>query len=342
MKKSDFYFELPEELIAQHPAQKRDMSRLLCLGRKSGQIEHKHFYDVIDYLKPGDCLVLNNTKVLPARLYGIKKTGAKVEFLMLKNLGDDRWEVITGPGRKAREGDEFDFGDGILHAIVEKVLDNGNRIAHFTYAGSNIYEVLDKIGEMPLPHYIKEKLTDNDRYQTVYAKDPGSAAAPTAGLHFTQELLEKIKEKGVDIAYVTLHVGIGTFRPVKTENIEEHKMHTEHYYIDAENAEKINKAKLNGNRVIAVGTTSCRTLESASSPTDGTVKECVGDTSIFIYPGYKFKCIDGLITNFHLPESTLIMLVSAFCGRENTLNAYKVAVENKYRFFSFGDAMLII
>lgn len=342
MKKSDFYFELPEELIAQHPAQKRDMSRLLCLGRKSGQIEHKHFYDVIDYLKPGDCLVLNNTKVLPARLYGIKKTGAKVEFLMLKNLGDDRWEVITGPGRKAREGDEFDFGDGILHAIVEKVLDNGNRIAHFTYAGSNIYEVLDKIGEMPLPHYIKEKLTDNDRYQTVYAKDPGSAAAPTAGLHFTQELLEKIKEKGVDIAYVTLHVGIGTFRPVKTENIEEHKMHTEHYYIDAENAEKINKAKLSGNRVIAVGTTSCRTLESASSPTDGTVKECVGDTSIFIYPGYKFKCIDGLITNFHLPESTLIMLVSAFCGRENTLNAYKVAVENKYRFFSFGDAMLIM
>ena len=342
MKKSDFYFELPEELIAQHPAQKRDMSRLLCLGRKSGQIEHKHFYDVIDYLKPGDCLVLNNTKVLPARLYGIKKTGAKVEFLMLKNLGDDRWEVITGPGRKAREGDEFDFGDGILHAIVEKVLDNGNRIAHFTYAGSNIYEVLDKIGEMPLPHYIKEKLTDNDRYQTVYAKDPGSAAAPTAGLHFTQELLETIKEKGVDRAYVTLHVGLGTFRPVKTENIEEHKMHTEHYYIDAENAEKINKAKLNGNRVIAVGTTSCRTLESASSPTDGTVKECVGDTSIFIYPGYKFKCIDGLITNFHLPESTLIMLVSAFCGRENTLNAYKVAVENKYRFFSFGDAMLIM
>lgn len=342
MKKSDFYFELPEELIAQHPAQKRDMSRLLCLGRKSGQIEHKHFYDVIDYLKPGDCLVLNNTKVLPARLYGIKKTGAKVEFLMLKNLGDDRWEVITGPGRKAKEGDEFDFGDGILHANVEKVLDNGNRIARFTYAGSNIYEVLDKIGEMPLPHYIKEKLTDNDRYQTVYAKDPGSAAAPTAGLHFTPELLEKIKNKGVDIAYVTLHVGIGTFRPVKTENIEEHKMHTEHYYIDAENAEKINKAKLSGNRVIAVGTTSCRTLESASSPEDGTVKECTGDTSIFIYPGYRFKCIDGLITNFHLPESTLIMLVSAFCGRENTLNAYKVAVENKYRFFSFGDAMLIL
>ncbi len=342
MKKSDFYFELPEELIAQHPAQKRDTSRLLCLGRQSGKIEHKHFYDVVDYLKPGDCLVLNNTKVLPARLYGIKKTGAKVEFLMLKNLGNDRWEVITGPGRKAREGDEFDFGGGLLHTEVEKVLDNGNRIAHFTYSGSNIYEVLDKIGEMPLPHYIKEKLTDNDRYQTVYAKYPGSAAAPTAGLHFTPELLEKIKDMGVDIAYVTLHVGIGTFRPVKTENIEEHKMHTEHYYIDAENAEKINRAKLNGNRVIAVGTTSCRTLESASSPTDGTVKECVGDTSIFIYPGYKFKCIDGLITNFHLPESTLIMLVSAFCGRENTLNAYKTAVENKYRFFSFGDAMLIM
>lgn len=342
MKKSDFYFELPEELIAQHPAQKRDTSRLLCLGRQSGKIEHKHFYDVVDYLKPGDCLVLNNTKVLPARLYGIKKTGAKVEFLMLKNLGNDRWEVITGPGRKAREEDEFDFGGGLLHTEVEKVLDNGNRIAHFTYSGNNIYEVLDKIGEMPLPHYIKEKLTDNDRYQTVYAKDPGSAAAPTAGLHFTPELLEKIKDMGVDIAYVTLHVGIGTFRPVKTENIEEHKMHTEHYYIDAENAEKINKAKLNGNRVIAVGTTSCRTLESASSPTDGTVKECVGDTSIFIYPGYKFKCIDGLITNFHLPESTLIMLVSAFCGRENTLNAYKTAVENKYRFFSFGDAMLIM
>lgn len=341
MKKSDFYFDLPEELIAQHPSQKRDESRLLCLGREDGKIEHRHFYDIIDYLKPGDCLVLNNTKVLPARLYGVKKTGAKVEFLMLKNLGDDRWEVITGPGRKARESDEFDFGDGILHAKIESVLENGNRIAKFTYSESNIYEVLDKIGEMPLPHYIKEKLEDKDRYQTVYAKDPGSAAAPTAGLHFTPQLLEQIKAMGVDIAYVTLHVGIGTFRPVKTENIEEHTMHTEHYYIDAQNADIINKAKLSDNRVIAVGTTSCRTLESASSSDDGTVKECVGDTSIFIYPGYKFKCIDALITNFHLPESTLIMLVSAFCGRENTLNAYNTAVKEKYRFFSFGDAMFI-
>jgi len=341
MKKSDFNFDLPEELIAQHPSQKRDESRLLCLGKTDGHIEHRHFYDIVDYLKPGDCLVLNNTKVLPARLYGVKKTGARVEFLMLKNLGDDRWEVITGPGRKAREGDEFDFGDGILHAKIESVLENGNRVARFSYAESNIYEVLDKIGEMPLPHYIKEKLTDKDRYQTVYAKDPGSAAAPTAGLHFTPQLLDKIKSMGVDIAYVTLHVGIGTFRPVKTENIEEHTMHTEHYYIDAQNAAVINKAKLSGNRVIAVGTTSCRTLESASSPVDGTVSECAGDTNIFIYPGYKFKCIDALITNFHLPESTLIMLVSAFCGRENTLNAYKTAVKEKYRFFSFGDAMFI-
>lgn len=341
MKKSDFYFDLPEELIAQTPAEKRDCSRLLVLGKESGKIEHKHFYDIIDYMQPGDCLVLNNSKVLPARLYGIKKdTGAKVEFLLLNNKGDDIWECITGPGKRAKENSEFVFENSSLQAKVVSVLDNGNRLVKFTYEGVFL-EQLEKIGEMPLPHYITKKLEDKDRYQTVYAKNDGSAAAPTAGLHYTPELLQKIADKGVKIAYVTLHVGIGTFRPVKVENIEEHDMHYENYFISEEAAQIINETKENNGRVFCTGTTSCRTLESACDE-NGFLKACSGSTNIFIYPGYKFKCIDALITNFHLPESTLIMLVSAFCGRENTLNAYKIAIEEKYHFFSFGDAMLIL
>lgn len=318
----------------------RDQSRLMHLDRKTGEIEHRHFFEITDYLREGDCLVLNNTRVLPARLYGIKSTGAKVEFLLLNNLGNDRWEVITGPGRKAKTGDAFRFGDGILQAEIIDVLDNGNRIAEFSYDASNIYEVLDKIGEMPLPHYITHKLEDKERYQTIYSKELGSAAAPTAGLHFTPELLKKIEDMGVKIAYVTLHVGIGTFRPVKADDIEEHQMHSEHYWVSKESAEIINNTKKSGGRIIAVGTTSCRTLESASDE-NGMLSECSNSTNIFIYPGYKFKCIDGLITNFHLPESTLIMLVSAFSTRENVLNAYNCAINEKYRFFSFGDAMLI-
>lgn len=340
MKKSDFYFDLPTELIAQDPIPDRDQSRLLHMDRITGALEHRHFYDILDYLKKGDCLVLNNTKVLPARLYGIKPTGARVEFLLLNPRGDDRWEVITGPGRKARCGDTFDFGDGLLHAEILEVLDNGNRVAQFTYDAPNIYDVLNRIGEMPLPHYITHELKDKDRYQTVYAKELGSAAAPTAGLHFTPELLEKIQNMGVTIAYVTLHVGIGTFRPVKVENIEDHQMHSEHYWIPADTAEKINATKKAGGRIIAVGTTSCRTLESAADE-HGFVRECSDSTDIFIYPGYRFKCIDGLITNFHLPESTLIMLVSAFSTREHVLNAYHEAIKQKYRFFSFGDSMMI-
>ena len=340
MKKSDFYFELPKNLIAQEPIKNRDCSRLLHLDRKTGTIEHRYFYNITDYLKEGDCLVLNNTRVLPARIYGIKPTGAKVEFLLLNNLGSDKWEVIAGPGRKARQGDTFVFGNGLLKSEILEVLDNGNRIAKFSYDASNIYEVLDKIGEMPLPHYITYELDDKERYQTVYSKELGSAAAPTAGLHFTPELLKKIEEMGVTIAYVTLHVGIGTFRPVKVDDIEEHEMHSEYYWISSENAEKINNTKENGGRIIAVGTTSCRTLESASN-NDGKITECSNSTNIFIYPGYKFKCIDGLITNFHLPESTLIMLVSAFAGRDNVLNAYNNAIKEEYRFFSFGDSMVI-
>ena len=341
MKKSDFYFDLPKELIAQDPLENRDSSRLLHLDRNSGEISHRIFSDVISFLKPGDCLVLNNTKVLPARLYGIKSTGARVEFLMLNNLGDDKWECITGPGRKAKPGDTFTFGDGILNAEVLEVLENGNRIAKFTYEASNIYEVLDKVGQMPLPHYITHELEDKSRYQTVYAKELGSAAAPTAGLHFTPDLLKKIEDIGVKIAYVTLHVGIGTFRPVKADNIEDHQMHCEHYFISEETAAVINETKKSGGRIIAVGTTSCRTLESAADE-NGFIPASDNSTSIFIYPGYTFRCIDGLITNFHLPESTLIMLVSAFAGRENVLNAYNNAIENKYRFFSFGDAMILI
>lgn len=341
MKKSDFYYDLPKELIAQTPLEQRDNSKLMVIHRNSGEIEHKHFYEIIDYLNDGDCLVLNNTRVLPARIYGTKKdTGATVEFLLLNNLGNDEWETITGPGKRAKEGAEFTFGDGILACKVIKVLPNGNRIAKFSYDGANIYEVLDKVGEMPLPHYITEELKDKERYQTVYSKELGSAAAPTAGLHFTQDIMKKLSDKGIKICYVTLHVGIGTFRPVKTENIEDHEMHSEHYHIPKETAEIINETKKNGGRVIAVGTTCCRTLESVMT-SQGEMKEYDDWTNIFIYPGYKFKCIDALLTNFHLPESTLIMLVSAFYNREKVLDAYKLAVENKYRFFSFGDAMFI-
>ena len=340
MKKSDFYFDLPQELIAQTPAQQRDHSRLLVIGRSSGQLEHRHFYDIIDYLNPGDCLVLNNSRVLPARIYGIKKeTGAKVEFLLLNNLGDDMWECIAGPGKRAREGAVFTFGDNVLTGTVLEVMENGNRKVKFDYEGIFL-EKLESIGEMPLPHYITEKLEDKERYQTVFAKPNGSAAAPTAGLHYTPELLEQIAAKGVKIAYITLHVGIGTFRPVKTENIEDHAMHYENYTVPQEAADLINETKRGGGRIVCNGTTCCRTLESVADE-NGYVNACSGATNIFIYPGYRFRCIDALITNFHLPESTLIMLVSAFCGRENALHAYQVAIENRYRFFSFGDACYI-
>ena len=343
MKVSDFNYDLPKKLIAQHPMEKRDESRLMVLHRDTKQIEDKTFKDVIDYLEPGDCLVRNNTKVIPARLYGkiVGKTSEKlVEFLLLKQLENDNWEVMVRPGKKLREGVKVDFGDGLLHAEILEVMENGDRLVHFEYDGI-FNEILDKIGLMPLPPYITERLKDKDRYQTVYAKYDGSAAAPTAGLHFTEELLEKIKEKGIEIANVTLHVGIGTFRPVKVENIEEHHMHSEHYYIKQEDVDKINKAKREGHRIIAVGTTSCRVLESIAKD-NGEVEPTEGDTSIFIYPGYKFKCIDCLITNFHLPESTLIMLVSSLATKEFIMEAYNKAVEEKYRFFSFGDAMLIL
>ncbi len=341
MKKSDFYYDLPKELIAQTPIEPRDQSRMMVLSRNNHTIEHKHFFDFIDYLNPDDCLILNNTRVLPARMYGIKKdTGAIVEFLLLNNLGNDRWETITGPGKRAKIDTEFTFGNGILSCKIEDVLENGNRIAKFNYDASNIYEVLDKVGEMPLPHYITEKLEDKERYQTVYSKELGSAAAPTAGLHFTDEIMSKIQHKGIKIGYVTLHVGIGTFRPVKAENIEDHEMHSEHYHIPKETADLINETKKKGGRVVAVGTTCCRTLESVMN-SQGEMKEFNDWTSIFIYPGYKFKCIDALLTNFHLPESTLIMLVSALYNREDVLEAYKTAVKEKYRFFSFGDCMFI-
>ena len=340
MKKSDFYFDLPPGLIAQSPAQQRDHSRLLVIGRHSGALEHRHFFDILEYLNPGDCLVLNNSRVLPARLYGVKKdTGAKVEFLLLNNLGDDVWECIAGPGKRAREGSVFTFGDGVLTGTVTEVMDNGNRKVKFDYDGVFL-ERLEEIGEMPLPHYITKKLEDKERYQTVYASPNGSAAAPTAGLHYTPELLEQIAAKGVKIAYITLHVGIGTFRPVKAENIEDHVMHYENYSVPQEAADLINETKRAGGRIVCNGTTCCRTLESVADE-NGYVKPCAGSTNIFIYPGYRFKCIDALITNFHLPESTLIMLVSAFCGRENALHAYQVAIENEYRFFSFGDACYI-
>lgn len=342
MKKEDFYYDLPKEYIAQTPIEPRDHSKMLVVHRSEDRIEHRHFYDILDYLTDKDCLILNNTRVLPARLYGIKEdTGARVEFLLLNQKEKDVWEVITGPGKRAKEGTKFTFGDGILHAEVLSVLENGNRLAKFTYEGDTIFPVLEKIGEMPLPHYITKKLENGDRYQTVYSKELGSAAAPTAGLHFTPELLQKIRDKGVKIGFVTLHVGIGTFRPVKAENIEDHHMHSEHYHLPKETADLINQTKANGGRVIAVGTTSCRTLESVATYC-GEIREADDWTSIFIYPGYKFKCIDGLLTNFHLPESTLIMLVSAFYDREKVLEIYKTAVQEKYRFFSFGDCMLLI
>ena len=339
MNLTEFYYDLPEELIAQVPIQKRDESRLMVLDRNNKTIEHKIFKDIIEYLKPGDCLVRNNTKVIPARIYGKKETGANVEFLLLNNIEGDVWEAIVRPGNKLHVGTKVTFGEGILNAEILDVMEGGTRKIKFTYNGI-FNEILDQIGLMPLPPYIHEELKEKDRYQTVYAKYQGSAAAPTAGLHFTEELLEKIREKGVEIANVTLHVGIGTFRPVKVEKIEEHHMHSEHYYIKKEDAEKINNAKKNGGRIISVGTTSCRVLESIADE-NGFVKEIEGDTSIFIYPGYKFKCIDALITNFHLPESTLLMLVSALAGKDYIMKAYKEAVEQKYRFFSFGDAMFI-
>jgi len=336
---SDFYYDLPEELIAQTPIEKRDESRLMVLNRKDQSIEHKQFKDIIDYLEPGDCLVRNNTKVIPARLYGKKATGAKIEFLLLNQIEGDIWESIVRPGHKLKPGTEVEFGDGLLKATVLDIMPGGTRKVEFKYDGI-FNEILDKIGLMPLPPYIHESLKDKDRYQTVYARYEGSAAAPTAGLHFTPELFEKLKQKGVEVANVTLHVGIGTFRPVKVENVEEHHMHSEHYYIKQEDVEKINNAKKNGKRVIAIGTTSCRVLETIADE-KGMVKPTEGDTQIFIYPGYKFKCLDGLITNFHLPESTLIMLVSALAGKEYIMKAYNEAVKERYRFFSFGDAMFI-
>lgn len=340
MKKSDFNFDLPEELIAQTPIEPRDHSRLLVLDKNTGALEHKHFYDIVDYLHKGDMLVLNNSRVLPARLYGHREgTGGKMEFLLLNQRGNDIWEVMVKPGKKAKNGVRFVFGDGLLVAEIVGEADEGNRLAKFYYQG-NIYNVLDQIGQMPLPHYITHELEDKERYQTVYSKDVGSAAAPTAGLHFTPELLDKLREKGVKIGFVTLHVGLGTFRPVKTEEITDHKMHSEHYWMPADTAALINETKAAGGRVICVGTTSCRTVESVATKL-GRIEECEDDTSIFIYPGYQFKVLDGLITNFHLPESTLIMLVSALAGRENILNAYDIAVREKYRFYSFGDAMFI-
>ena len=340
MKLEEFDYNLPEELIAQVPIQKRDESRLMVVDREKRTIEDKVFKDIIDYLEPGDCLVRNNTKVIPARLYGKKDTGANVEFVLLKQIEGDIWESIVRPGNKLKPGSKVIFGDGLLKAEILDVLEDGTRKVKFEYDGI-FNEILDKIGLMPLPPYIHESLKENDRYQTVYAKYEGSAAAPTAGLHFTPELLKKIEEKGIKIANVTLHVGIGTFRPVKEENIEEHKMHTEHFYIKQEDVDKINETKKNGKKVIAVGTTSCRVLETIADENTGFVKQIEADTGIYIYPGYKFKCIDGLITNFHLPKSTLLMLVSALADREFILEAYNKAVEEKYRFFSFGDAMFI-
>lgn len=340
MKTSDFYYDLPKDLIAQTPVEPRDSSRLLTLGRYSGKIGHKHFYDILDYLNNGDCLIVNDSRVLPARIYGTKKeTGANVEFLLLKQIENNVWECLAGPGKKAKPNTEFVFGEGIMEGKVLEVSENGNRIVEFT-SKENFFSALDKVGQMPLPPYITEKLEDKERYQTVYSRELGSAAAPTAGLHFTDELLEKIKAKGVKIGYVTLHVGLGTFRPVKVDDVTNHKMHSEHYEVPEETAKLIENTKKNGGRVIAVGTTSCRTLEAVATQ-HGKVIPCDGFTNIFIYPGYEFKVLDGLITNFHLPESTLIMLVSAFAGFENVMNAYKIAVEEKYRFFSFGDAMII-
>lgn len=341
MKRSEFYYDLPENLIAQDPLEQRDHSRLMILNKKTGEIEHRHFYDIVDFLNEGDVLVLNDSKVMPARLYGVKEgTLGKFEMLLLEQKGQNRWEVLVRPGKKAKIGARFVFGDGLLVATICDIVEEGNRIVEFEYEG-NFFDILDKIGEMPLPHYITHQLKDKDRYQTVYAKELGSSAAPTAGLHFTPELLQKVKDKGVKVEFVTLHVGLGTFRPVKEEEITDHKMHTEHYQMSQETADAINEAKARGNRVIAVGTTSCRTLESVAQK-EGCIRASEGYTDIFIYPGYQFKALDCLITNFHLPESTLIMLVSALAGYEHTMHAYQVAVQEQYRFYSFGDAMMII
>lgn len=336
----DFYYDLPEGMIAQTPLEDRTASKLMVLNRKTHEISHKHFYDIVDYLNPGDCLVMNNTRVIPARLYGVKEgSGGKIEFLLLKRINIDTWEVILKPGRKAKVGSRFVFGDGLLKAEVLEVRDDGNRIVRFEFDGV-WEEILDTLGEMPLPPYIKEKLQDKNRYQTVYSKIEGSAAAPTAGLHFTDALLEKIKAKGVKVAFVTLHVGLGTFRPVSTENIEDHHMHSEYYEVSQETADIINQTRRSGGRIVAVGTTSVRTLESVAAD-DGTIPVQSCNTQIFIYPGYKFKVVDALITNFHLPESTLLMLISALYDREHIMDAYKVAIAENYRFFSFGDAMFI-
>ncbi len=339
MKTHDFWYHLPEELIAQTPLAQRDASRLLVLDRKNGRVEHKHFYDILDYLHPGDCLVMNDSRVLPARLLGNRPTGGAVELLLLKDLGDKRWECLAKPGRKLLAGQDVVFGDGKLTATVIEVKDDGNRIVEFHYEGIFL-EVLEQLGKMPLPPYIKEELQDRERYQTVYSRETGSAAAPTAGLHFTNELLDQIRQKGINTAFITLHVGLGTFRPVKAEDIGDHHMHAELCMINKETADLLNKTKRAGGRIICVGTTSCRTLESLVNE-DGSFEERSKWTEIFIYPGYQFKAMNGLITNFHLPESTLVMLVSAFAGRENVLNAYEQAVQERYRFFSFGDAMFI-
>ena len=341
LKTSDFYFDLPPELIAQDPLTDRSASRLLVLDKNTGEIKHEQFRNIINYLNPGDCLVLNNTRVIPARLHGIREeTGAAIEVLLLKRKEKDVWETLVRPGKKVRPGAKLSFGEGLLRGEVLEIVEEGNRLIRFQYEGI-FEEVLDHLGEMPLPPYITHKLEDKNRYQTVYAKYDGSAAAPTAGLHFTRDLLDEIAQKGVNLAYVTLHVGLGTFRPVKAERITEHHMHSETYQITKEAAEVINRTRKNGGRVICVGTTSCRSLESAAEE-DGTLRECSGDTEIFIYPGYRFKVLDALITNFHLPESTLVMLVSALAGREKVLRAYGEAVEERYRFFSFGDAMFVI
>ena len=342
MKTSDFYYDLPQELIAQTPMEPRDMSRLMVIDKNTGEVEHKIFKDLIDYLRPGDCLILNDTRVIPARIYGVKKeTGAVVEFLLLKQSENNVWECLCKPGKRAKIGTEFVFGDGIVECEVVDITEDGNRKVQFKCDSKEIYTILDKIGKMPLPPYITEELQNGELYQTVYSKELGSAAAPTAGLHFTEEMLKRIEDKGIKIGYVTLHVGLGTFRPVKVDDVKNHKMHSEHYHISKETADLINDTKKNGGRVIAVGTTSTRTLESVATK-NGCICEDEDDTSIFIYPGYEFKCIDGLVTNFHLPESTLIMLISAFAGYDNVMNAYKIAVEEKYRFFSFGDACLFI
>lgn len=339
MKKSDFYFDLPKELIAQTPLDQRDQSKMMHINKNTGAVEHRHFYELPNMLHEGDCLVLNDSRVLPARLIGTRPTGGNVEVLLLRDLGDSKWECLTKPGKKTRTGTEIAFGNGQLKCEVIEVLDNGNRIVKFQYDGIFL-EILESLGKMPLPPYIKEELEDSERYQTVYSRELGSAAAPTAGLHFTNDILDKIRKKGVNIAYVTLHVGLGTFRPVKEENIEQHDMHSEFCMIPQESADMINETKNRGGRIISVGTTSCRTLESFADE-NGFVKAVSDWTNIFIYPGYRFKCVDALITNFHLPESTLIMLVAAMTGRENILNAYKIAVEERYRFFSFGDCCFI-